>query len=96
MDGQSAVPWLQRERPALIGMIHLAPLPGTPQSTLPFGDIRRQAMTEAEALVASDFDALIVENMGDTPIFRGKLVRYCDDRGHCRYRFFRCAGGVQA
>ena len=67
MDGQSAVPWLQRERPALIGMIHLAPLPGTPQSTLPFGDIRRQAMTEAEALVASDFDALIVENMGDTP-----------------------------
>ncbi|MGB0646383.1 MAG: BtpA/SgcQ family protein [Bradymonadia bacterium] len=62
-----ACPWLQRERPALIGMIHLAPLPGTPQSVLPFGEIRRRAMLEAELLVASGFDALLVENMGDTP-----------------------------
>lgn len=67
MDERSAYPWLQNGRPALIGMIHLAPLPGTPQSALPFGAIRRQAMAEAEMLVAAGFDALLIENMGDTP-----------------------------
>ena len=32
-------------------------------------------MTEAEALVASDFDALIVENMGDTPYLPQQVGR---------------------
>ncbi len=59
--------WLSDHRPALIGMIHLAPLPGTPRSTLSFEAIRRKAIDEAQLLVDAGFDALLVENMGDAP-----------------------------
>ena len=64
---------LTRERPALVGMIHLEALPGTPRSFLSFERIRMQAMQEAQCLVEAGFDALIVENMGDTPYLRRKV-----------------------
>ena len=59
--------WLSTDRPALIGMIHLAPLPGTPRSRQSFEHIRKKAMQEAQLLIEAGFDALLVENMGDAP-----------------------------
>jgi uncharacterized protein len=58
---------LSGPRPALIGMIHLAPLPGTPRNELPFNKITDRAMEDAERLIGAGFDALLVENMGDAP-----------------------------
>jgi membrane complex biogenesis BtpA family protein len=52
---------------ALVGMVHLRALPGTPYSAHSVADIVRTAVVEAKALEAAGFDALIVENMHDRP-----------------------------
>ncbi len=57
---------------ALVGMIHVNALPGTPrhQSGGPdggIGDIVAQAVREASLLAEAGFDAIIIENMHDTP-----------------------------
>jgi uncharacterized protein len=52
---------------AIVGMVHLEPLPGTPRSTLPLDEIVRRAVADAEALRAGGADAVLVENFGDTP-----------------------------
>lgn len=52
---------------ALIGMIHLAPLPGSPASELPLERICEDACRDARALADAGFDALVVENFGDSP-----------------------------
>ena len=67
MNDSNMPKWLSTEKPALIGMIHLDPLPGTPRNQNPFEAIRKQALREAEVLLESGFDALLVENMGDAP-----------------------------
>jgi hypothetical protein len=62
---------------ALIGMVHLQPLPGSPR----FGrggraEIVRMldlARFDAEALLAGGCDALLVENMHDLPYLRGRV-----------------------
>ncbi len=52
---------------ALIGMIHLPPLPGHPANRLPLTRIVEQALADARVLVEAGFDALMIENFGDTP-----------------------------
>ncbi len=52
---------------ALIGMVHLAPLPGSPASELPLERICEQACQDAAVLADAGFDAIIVENFGDAP-----------------------------
>lgn len=63
---------------ALVGMVHVLPLPGSPG--WPRGDTRGamrkildQARADAEALLAGGCDALIVENMHDLPYLRGRV-----------------------
>lgn len=59
---------LPPDRPALIGVVHLAATPGSPRFA---GDVRAlldRARADARAL-ATGCDALIVENFGDTPFF---------------------------
>lgn len=51
----------------LIGMVHLAPLPGAPRYSGPLADTVRRAVTDAAALERSGFDGIIVENYGDVP-----------------------------
>ncbi len=63
-------PW---PRPLLIGMCHLPPLPGSPRHALPMGRIIEHALTDAETLKRSGFDALIVENFGDAPFQTGRI-----------------------
>jgi len=51
----------------VIGMVHLKPLPGSPNFGGSFGDVLRFAVEDAEALVSGGVDGLMVENYWDTP-----------------------------
>lgn len=51
----------------LIGMVHLAALPTSPDGGLPIESIEALAVRDAQALADAGFDALIVENMHDAP-----------------------------
>lgn len=58
---------LFNEKKAIIGMVHLLPLPGTPGFD---GDMRKiydQALKDAEVLEEGGVTALMVENFGDMP-----------------------------
>ncbi|MGH7245127.1 MAG: BtpA/SgcQ family protein [Phycisphaerales bacterium] len=52
---------------ALIGMVHVAALPGSPFARDPLSKIEATAREEAKVLIEAGFDALIVENMHDRP-----------------------------
>jgi membrane complex biogenesis BtpA family protein len=52
---------------ALVGMVHVPALPGTPSNALSVSQIAGQAVEEAWLLAEAGFDALIIENMHDTP-----------------------------
>lgn len=52
---------------AIVGMVHLHALPGSPRSTLSPRAIARLAVEEARALADAGFDAILLENMHDAP-----------------------------
>lgn len=52
---------------ALVGMVHVGALPGTPRGTEPVGVLAAHAVAEARLLVDSGFDGIIIENMHDAP-----------------------------
>ncbi len=60
-------------RCALVGMVHLLPLPGSPRWGGSMQDVLDAAHRDAEALLDGGCDALMVENMGDVPYLRGRL-----------------------
>ena len=64
--------WTPNPR-TLIGMVHLAPLPGTPRSDRDPEAIVDRARREAALLVDAGFDAVLVENMHDTPYLRREV-----------------------
>jgi uncharacterized protein len=51
----------------LIGMVHLAPLPGSPRWNGSIMEAIERAVTDARHLVDNGIDALLVENHGDAP-----------------------------
>jgi membrane complex biogenesis BtpA family protein len=53
--------------PKLVGVIHLAPLPGSPRAVESADDTARAAAEDARILREEGYDAVIVENFGDTP-----------------------------
>ena len=57
----------------LIGMVHLAALPGSPRSSLRVERIARLAAAEAIVLQDAGFDAVLVENMHDLPYLRREV-----------------------
>lgn len=61
-------------RKALVGVIHLPPLPGSPgwvaAGRPPLDALLEQALADAAAYVDAGFDGLIVENYGDAPFFK--------------------------
>jgi membrane complex biogenesis BtpA family protein len=59
----------------LVGVIHLPPLPGSPRSALPLGEIARTAAEDATVLAEAGFDLVMIENFGDTPFFVGAVTR---------------------
>lgn len=58
---------------ALVGMVHLLPLPGSPRWAGDVAALRQRARSDAEALLRGGCDAVIVENMGDLPYLKGAV-----------------------
>ncbi len=56
---------------ALIGMLHLDALPGTPRNSSSVEAIAARAAAEARVYHEAGFDAVIIENMHDVPYLRG-------------------------
>lgn len=52
---------------ALIGMVHVGALPGTPRAAQPVDELIRAAVQEVWALAEGGCDAILVENMHDVP-----------------------------
>ncbi len=57
---------------ALIGMVHVGALPGTPQSEDTIPMLAMRAVTEATLLADTGFDGVILENMHDRPYVHGR------------------------
>jgi membrane complex biogenesis BtpA family protein len=55
--------------PGLVGMVHLAPLPGSPRFSGSFDAVLTRAVAEARTLADAGFPALMVENLGDDPYY---------------------------
>jgi hypothetical protein len=55
------------DRPALVGMIHVGALPGTPRSRKTVQELALEAQGEAVLLADGGVDAIILENMHDLP-----------------------------
>jgi membrane complex biogenesis BtpA family protein len=51
----------------LIGMVHLAPLPGSPRWAGSMAEVVDRALADTRALVEGGLDAVLVENFGDAP-----------------------------
>lgn len=58
---------------ALIGMVHLLPLPGSPRWRGSMEEVVERALEDARALAAGGMDALLVENHGDVPFSRERV-----------------------
>ncbi len=52
---------------ALIGMVHLGPLPGSPDGCACVQEVIDQGCHDARLLVEAGFDSILVENMHDRP-----------------------------
>lgn len=57
----------------LIGMVHLAPLPGSPGYGGDFGEVLRLALEDGRHLAEGGMDGLLLENLGDAPYFPGRV-----------------------
>jgi membrane complex biogenesis BtpA family protein len=57
--------------PALVGVVHLLPLPGSLRWGGDIGAVFARAQADAHALRDAGFDAVIFENYGDAPFSRG-------------------------
>jgi predicted TIM-barrel enzyme len=58
---------------ALVGVIHVFALPGTPGSRLDVGEIAEAAAAEARIYEAAGFHGLIIENTHDRPYLKGSV-----------------------
>jgi hypothetical protein len=59
---------------ALVGMVHVAPLPGTPRADrTAVAETAERAAAEARLLADAGFDAIIIENMHDAPYLRREV-----------------------
>lgn len=76
MDGGDLIPKLFQAPRALIGMLHVGPLPGSPPWRETGRGIDEQvatAVSEAESYLAAGFHGLILENMFDRPYLKGRV-----------------------
>lgn len=59
--------------PALLGVVHLAPLPGAPRHGCSMAAVLERAREDASALGEGGVHALVVENFGDVPFHRSDV-----------------------
>jgi len=69
---QQTAAWFGRDR-AIVGMIHVGALPGTPCSREDVGSLVRAAVAEAHVLTEGGVDAILLENMHDRPYLRQQV-----------------------
>lgn len=78
-------------RAAVIGMIHVRALPGTPQSKYSVKELVAKACQEADTYMEAGVDGLLVENMFDLPYMKGDelgpevvacMTRVCSEVRH--------------
>lgn len=60
-------------RPALVGMLHLQALPGSPGYRGDLPALRERLFSDAEALSEGGAHAMIMENFGDAPFYPGRV-----------------------
>src|SRR5262245_37905564 len=60
-------------RRALIGVLHVLPLPGTASSSHSVAQIVERAVAEARKYEEAGFNGLILENMHDRPYLKGSV-----------------------
>ena len=58
---------------ALVGMVHVQALPGSPNSELEMDKIIQAAVEDAEVIRSGGFDGIIVENMHDRPYVKSPV-----------------------
>ena len=58
---------------ALIGMVHVGALPGTPRASQSVGELVRQAVQEVWVLAEGGCDVILVENMHDLPYLQREV-----------------------
>jgi len=68
-----SVPALLGVPKAVIGMVHLGALPGSPRWAGSMDGVVRAALADALALAEGGADALLVENYGDVPFTAGRV-----------------------
>lgn len=61
------------DRKTIVGMVHVAALPGTPGNCLSVDEIIYQAAKEAILLKNGGVDAILIENMHDVPYLNTKV-----------------------
>src|SRR5437867_8520713 len=71
MDPRGIIPSLFGVPRALIGVIHVGALPGSPSSRLGVEALAESAVREARMLRDAGFHGLIIESMHDRPYLRG-------------------------
>lgn len=73
MDQNQIIESVFGVRRALVGMIHVQALPGTPKSRFSVDQICDQAVRSAEQLRDSGFHGLMIENMHDRPYLKRQV-----------------------
>ena len=71
MDKSGVIESLFQVRRALIGVVHLQALPGTPSSKLSVSDIASLAIDEARRYEDAGFQGVMIENTHDRPYLKG-------------------------
>jgi len=72
MDSRGDIQSIFGVRRALIGMIHLGALPGSPKAALGITALTDAAVAEARVLRDAGFHGLMIENMHDRPYLAGE------------------------
>src|SRR4051812_41864003 len=67
------LPAWQNVRKPVIGMLHLAALPGSPLYGGSLSTVREAVLRDAQLLADGGGNGLMIENFGDTPFFPGRV-----------------------
>ncbi|MCJ7623821.1 MAG: BtpA/SgcQ family protein [Anaerolineaceae bacterium] len=59
--------FMSKPNKPIIGMVHLAGLPGSVHFDQPFSEVSLRAVEDARILVEAGFDAILFQNTGDVP-----------------------------
>ena len=70
MTNENPAPFPFSKRPAVVGMLHLGALPGTPRDRGELGELVRATKDEARLLATRGCDGVLIENMHDRPYLR--------------------------